>query len=107
MDPCPLSRDIYVFPGRVLFKYFWLIKFLLFFHKAGICIPSALAKMAPSSAAKMAGDSSEVDDRTTSLNQEEKDYPLSEHVSQAGNHDIDPFGNEEFADVQYRTLTWW
>lgn len=22
-------------------------------------------------------------------------------------HDNDPFGNEEFGEVKYRTLTWW
>lgn len=55
----------------------------------------------------MTGSSDVVNDRTTSLHQEEKEHSLSKHVSTADNHGGDPFGNEEFAEVQYRTLSWW
>lgn len=45
------------------------------------------------------------DDRAAALDREEKKYvPYDD-----GKHDVpeDPFGDEEFAEVKYRTLAWW
>lgn len=47
-----------------------------------------------------------VDDRTATLDRDEKNFaPGPKYDSPA--HDDDPFGNEEFAEVRYKTLSWW
>lgn len=52
-----------------------------------------------------------VDDRTATLDRDEKSYPLGPsheyEKHDAPSYDDDPFGNEEFAEVKYKTLEWW
>ena len=50
-----------------------------------------------------------IDDRPTALDRDEKSYPPGssyESKHDAPPHD-DPFGNEDFAEVKYKTLSWW
>ena len=46
--------------------------------------------------------SRDIDNRTYSIPKEEEDR--SENVV---SHLADPFGDEEFAEIKYRTLQWW
>ena len=48
------------------------------------------------------------DDRAATLDSEEKKYnPYGEESKDAVPAYEDPFGDEEFAEVKYRTLRWW
>lgn len=52
-----------------------------------------------------------VDDRTATIDREEKKYPppppYEDEKYDTPSYADDPFGDEENAEVKYRTLKWW